>query len=80
MALVDPSSNVVLFLSYEGSFAATDGPASGMTSVDIGVAELSNPVGESLQLTGTGGKYSDFTWATTATATHGAKNNGQTFQ
>jgi hypothetical protein len=26
-------------LSYEGSFTATNGPANGMTSTDIGIAE-----------------------------------------
>ena len=34
-----PGGNVVQFLSYEGSFTATNGPAAGMTSTDIGVAE-----------------------------------------
>ncbi|MEJ2679807.1 MAG: lamin tail domain-containing protein, partial [Gemmatimonadota bacterium] len=33
-ALVDASGTVVEFLSYEGTFTATDGPASGMTSTD----------------------------------------------
>lgn len=43
------------FLSYEGSFAATNGPANGVSSTDIGVSEPgTTPVGESLQLTGTG--------------------------
>src|SRR5690606_35167445 len=50
LALVDPTGAVVEFLSYEGTFTATDGPAAGMTSVDIGVAETgSTPVGHSLQ-------------------------------
>ncbi len=50
IALVDPSGNVVQFISYEGSFEALDGPAAGMTSIDIGVAESnSTPVGSSLQ-------------------------------
>jgi DNA/RNA endonuclease G (NUC1) len=48
-ALVDATSTVVQFLSYEGSFKATDGPANGMTSVDIGVAENGAPTGQSLQ-------------------------------
>ena len=68
------------FLSYEGSLTATDGPANGMTSVDIGVSETSStPIGESLQLTGNGTQYSDFTWLGPATATSGALNNNQTF-
>jgi len=38
-------------LSYEGSFMATDGPANGMTSTDIGVSDpTSDPLGNSLQL------------------------------
>ena len=39
IALVDPFGNVVEFLSYEGTFTATDGPAMGLTSVDIGLAQ-----------------------------------------
>src|SRR5689334_21849937 len=39
MALVDPNGAVVEFLSYEGTFAATNGPANGMTSVDIIASE-----------------------------------------
>ncbi|MEW6332347.1 MAG: hypothetical protein AB1560_12900, partial [Pseudomonadota bacterium] len=38
LALVN-TTGVMQFLSYEGVFAAVDGPAAGMTSVDIGVAE-----------------------------------------
>src|SRR5688572_24029705 len=39
IALVDASNAVVEFLSYEGTFAATNGPALGLTSTDIGVRE-----------------------------------------
>ncbi len=53
MALVDPSSTVIEFLSYEGTFTAADGPAAGMTSTDIGVSESSSTaVGDSLQKVG----------------------------
>ncbi len=79
VALVDAGSTVVQFLSYEGSFTATAGPANGQTSTDIGVTESGSVEGQSLQLTGTGTVYGDFTWATQATATPGAFNNGQTF-
>ena len=49
IALVAPSG-LVEFLSYEGSFAATNGPANGVTSVDIGVTQGSNtPLESSLQ-------------------------------
>jgi hypothetical protein len=79
LALVN-GSTVVQFLSYEGSFTATDGPANGLTSTDIGVSETSaTSIGDSLQLSGTGAKYSDFTWASPAAATPGAKNGNQTF-
>jgi PKD repeat protein len=67
------------FLSYEGSFMATDGPANGMTSDDIGVAEIGSPIGESLQLSGTGSQYSDFSWEDPAAETKGTINNNQTF-
>jgi len=68
------------FLSYEGSFAATDGPATGVTSTDIGVVENGiDPVGESLQLGGYGNLYSQFYWQSPLAETPGAINNNQTF-
>lgn len=77
VALVDPSGTVVQFLSYEGSFAATGGPASGQTSTDIGVAESSGTAaGSSLALTGTGSSAGHFTWVT-GTASFGSVNDGQ---
>ena len=67
------------FLSYEGTFMANDGPAAGQTSIDIGVSESSStPVGESLQLTGTGTQYDQFAWTGPVTATPGDLNQGQT--
>lgn len=78
-ALVNDGT-VVQFLSYEGSFTADDGPAAGQTSRDVGVSESSDtPVGFSLQLTGSGTTYEDFTWADPASETPGAANNDQTF-
>ncbi len=65
------------FLSYEGTLTAVDGPASGLTSVDIGVSEVNSPVGQSLQLSGTGSQYGAFVWQPPATATMGQLNNGQ---
>jgi predicted extracellular nuclease len=80
IALVDAAGTVVQFLSYEGSFTAADGPAAGLTSTDIGVAEVSaTPIGDSLQLAGTGLVYEDFSWAVSAPHTFGACNTGQTF-
>ena len=49
MALVAPNGSVRQFLSYEGAFVASDGPAAGQASDDIGAAEGSDtPVGRSL--------------------------------
>jgi hypothetical protein len=80
IALVDNGGTVIQFLSYEGSFDATDGPANGMTSEDIGVSESSGTSGEeSLQLSGTGATYTDFTWNAPAANTRGSINTGQTF-
>lgn len=80
IALVNNNGQVIQFLSYEGSFTAANGPASGLTSTDIGVAESSSTaVGFSLQLTGTGTTYEEFTWATPAVNTFGAANNDQVF-
>jgi len=81
LALVDDMGVVVQFLTYEGIITATGGPAMGLTSVDIGVAESNSTTAatESLQLTGTGSEFEDFTWAAAATATNNAFNNAQTF-
>ena len=80
MALVDSTGTTVQFLSYEGSFAATNGPAQGQTSTDIIVKETSSTVaGNSLQLSGTGSNYSDFTWQAAAANTYGAVNTDQSF-
>ena len=79
MALVSPLSVVVEFLSYEGTLTATGGPASGMTSVDVGVSEsFTTPIGFSLQRGGTGGAAAAFTWQSELAATPGQPNTGQT--
>jgi hypothetical protein len=71
---------VVQFLSYEGVFAATNGPANGMNSTNIGVSETgTEPVGQSLYLTGNGDDYSDFTWTGPLAASNCGVNTGQTF-
>lgn len=80
IALVDPSGQVVQFISYEGQIKASNGPAAGLTSTNLPVSETgSDPAGRSLQLGGTGSSYANFTWRSPATATFGACNNGQTF-
>ena len=79
-ALVDSTGSVVQFLSYEGVFDADDGPASGMTSVDVGVEEAgTTPAGHSLQLSGTGTTSEDFSWSAPSTNSAGSINAGQTF-
>ncbi|MEM8489007.1 MAG: lamin tail domain-containing protein, partial [Bacteroidota bacterium] len=73
-------TNVVQFLSYEGTFTAGSGVADGLTSTDIGVEESSTtPIGESLQLGGSGTTYEDFTWEAAAANTFGAANTNQVF-
>jgi len=80
IALVDASGKVVQFLSYEGTITAGSGPAAGMTSQNIPVAESNSTApGTSLQLTGSGSQYTHFTWAESAAQTFGACNTGQTF-
>ena len=75
------NGTVVQFLSYEGSFTATNGIASGMTSLDIGVSESSSTlIGESLQLTGIGSFYDDFSWNNPLPESPGMLNIGQTLQ
>lgn len=80
VALVDDAGNVVQFLSYEGTFTAVGGPADAMDSTDIGVSQDgAGALGNSLQLTGSGVAYEDFTWASEQASTFGAPNTGQTF-
>lgn len=79
IALVDALGRVVQFISYEGSFTATNGPAAGLTSTDIGAVQENDTIGNSLQLTGTGSSYADFTWTTGQTSNYNAVNTGQTF-
>jgi len=80
LALVDNLGTVIQFLSYEGVITATDGPAIGMTSVDIGVSESNETtlVGYSLQLIGSGSDYTDFYWSVPMVATPGLPNISQT--
>lgn len=78
IALIDGADTVIEFLSYEGTFTAADGPAAGITSVDVGVSETgTTPVGDSLQRIGTGIAPGDFTWDGPMAATKGALNTDQ---
>ena len=82
IALVDNMGSVISFISYEGSFTATDGPANGLTSDNISESQTGNatldPAAGSLQLTGTGSNFNDFTWSRTQVNTSGSVNTGQT--
>lgn len=80
VALCD-GSTVLQFLSYEGAFKAVDGCAINVNSTNIGVSEAgTEALGNSLRLSGTGSKYSDFTWNAPALATFGDVNTDQTLQ
>ncbi|MEO5716582.1 MAG: endonuclease/exonuclease/phosphatase family protein [Luteolibacter sp.] len=74
---------VTQFISYEGVVKATAGAAIGLTSTNIGVSQTGNePEGESaLELTGTGGSASSFTWTQFPAIPYsvGDRNQGQTF-
>jgi hypothetical protein len=76
----DDPEEVLYFLSYEGTFEGTDGPADGMTSIDVGVEEsnTTTPVDYSLQLKGSGSYYEDFTWTVPSLWSHDLINDGQT--
>jgi len=80
IALIDAANAVVQFISYEGTFTAVGGPASGLASTDIGVSESgSAPAGQSLRLVGSGTRYEHFTWAPSAPSSFGMPNPDQTF-
>ena len=66
------------FLSYEGTFMGSAGPANTLTSTDIGQAESGGTLAtDSLQLAGTGSTYADHTWQPEAASTFGSLNTGQ---
>jgi 5'-nucleotidase len=68
LALVKPDGSVAEFLTYEGTFAATGGPAAGLDGVDIQVAETTTtPLGHSLQKI-------DGAWKSPAANSFGARN------
>ena len=77
LALVEPSGNVVEFLSWEGTVTASEGAAFGLISQDIGIAESGvTPMGNSLQRTGAGSEAADFSWVE-ALSSSGSLNSGQ---
>jgi len=74
MALVNAANGIVEFLSYEGSFTASGGPAAGRSSTDIGVSENGSPYGQSLQRSADGAS-----WAVPANSTFGGCNGTGVF-
>ena len=81
IAIVSGAS-VLHFHSYEGSFTASDGPAGGMTSSEVGPSQSSSePPGQnSIGLTGSGDCATAFTWVKfSGNHTKGTPNDGQTF-
>ncbi|MFT6922503.1 MAG: hypothetical protein ACJA1C_001508 [Crocinitomicaceae bacterium] len=72
------TTTLVQFLSYEGAFTATNGVAVGVLSTDIGVSETGSTLTtESLQLTGAGSNYADYSWNAATASSHSALNPGQ---
>ena len=79
IALVDDLGSLIQFISYEGVLTGTEGAALGVSSEDVGVAETSSTaLGSSLQLSGSGSAYQDFSWIS-ATASFDSLNAGQSF-
>ncbi|MTB52224.1 hypothetical protein E1J53_0014705, partial [Lewinella sp. W8] len=71
---------LVEFVSYEGTFAGTEGIANGVTSsFDFGTESSSNPVGFSLQRIGTGCAPGDFGGNEPSPESPGMINDGQEF-
>ncbi|MEM7421851.1 MAG: hypothetical protein AAF364_19390, partial [Pseudomonadota bacterium] len=78
IALAEVGGTLVEFISYEGSFTGTAGPANGVASTNVGVTEPSTtPIGESIALVGTGSAPTDFTWQD-GPESPGSLNAGQT--
>ena len=70
------NAGLIEFISYEGTFTATNGPANGATSIDVGVSETSStPEGSSIQKTGDFGSYS---WVVSGINSKGMINDSQT--
>ena len=77
---LDDGTSLIQFLSYEGVMTATDGVAKDVASTDIVIEETSStPVGHSIQLTGSGTEYENFSWTGPIANTNNLINTGQTF-
>jgi len=77
---LDVNGQLVQFLSYEGTFTASNGPAQGVVSTDIGVEQAGVSAGSSVSLSGTGIGYDDFQWTNTDTNSKGSVNQNQTIE
>jgi hypothetical protein len=73
------TGTLIQFISYEGSFTAGNDIGIGAISTDVGFAEsnVTTPVGFSIQLTGSGNRYTDFNWNAPAAKSEGSLNIGQ---
>jgi hypothetical protein len=78
IALIDNHNQLQQFISYEGAFEAKNGTAQGTLSQNINISQSSSPLGMSLQLSGSGNSYRDFTWIL-ANKTSGSYNISQNF-
>ncbi|MCC6232652.1 MAG: hypothetical protein IT580_08405 [Verrucomicrobiales bacterium] len=77
---LDHQGTLQHFVSYEGSFTAQSGPASGHTSAALPGSVLeseASPAAGSLGLYGSGSTLADFTWTAYAVATPGLRNPDQ---
>jgi len=75
---IDCGGRLLNFISYEGDFVGTSGPAAGILSEEVGQQETSStPVGYSLQLQGCGTSQEHFFWQESQPASLGSLNPGQ---
>lgn len=76
------TARVLQFVSYEGGFSTSTGPAAGMTTTNIVFTQNGEPAGlAALGLSGSGEQSSDFAWTkfTNIPYSPGQPNQGQQF-
>ena len=72
------ATSIIQLLSYQGTFTGDSGTtADGQTSIDIGVYQNEAPLNTSLQLTGSGTSYADFSWTFNTASSYDAINGAQ---
>ncbi len=75
-----PVGSAIQFLSYEGTFTAVGGPASGLMSTDVGVSEDGATADTSIGFAGMGDRASAFgPYQLLTPQTAGTSNTGQIF-